>query len=526
MARSRHRHVTDSAVAWRRGPARSRAAAPLCGLRPSGPPLCDVVPRRASSASGRRCASAAGARAPGPSGAASNARAGGWRSHGRAARSSTTLERGPSSPPGRSEAVATSPRRWPSSSPRSSPHPASTCSRSCRATASAAESAVTCRPQAWRAALGSRWGLPVECLLSRRDGSKRQAGLLRAERRANVRGAFMSRGASPAHRCDRRRHLHDGCHGLRLRHCCSDAPARAAWRSFASRGQCDRLKSIRRGGAMRLNLTVRHGQVNPGVRSYVESKFAKLGRRLHDGTLVEVVLDRERNPKIADDHVVEAALHVKGPEPPRSGGIDDVRGRDGPPRRQARASDRAAAGQEGPRAAPSRPGRTAGACARGGDRAGAPHGAGRLSASVPLPHDPGPHWGEVGIHGLHRPREWDAVLTVEAPDVPGDEGWFVVLADGRVLVEEEQGGDVGRLARAVTVPAPVSCARGQARTRHLGDRCARDRHCRARRRPGRRRGRARRGTASRGRCESTASRRWRASPSWSGSAPRATRPTS
>ena len=46
-------------------------------------------------------------------------------------------------------------------------------------------------------ALGSRWGLPVQCLLSRRDGSKRQAGLPRAERRSNVRGAFMSRGASP-----------------------------------------------------------------------------------------------------------------------------------------------------------------------------------------------------------------------------------------------------------------------------------------------------------------------------------------
>ena len=64
---------------------------------------------------------------------------------------------------------------------------------------------------------------------------------------------------------------------------------------------------------MRLNVTVRHGQVNSEVRSYVESKFAKLGKRLHDGTLVEIVLDRERNPKIADDHVVEAALHVKGP---------------------------------------------------------------------------------------------------------------------------------------------------------------------------------------------------------------------
>jgi ribosomal subunit interface protein len=45
----------------------------------------------------------------------------------------------------------------------------------------------------------------------------------------------------------------------------------------------------------------------------VESKLAKLGRRLHPDTLVEVVLDRERNPKIADDHVVEAELHMKGP---------------------------------------------------------------------------------------------------------------------------------------------------------------------------------------------------------------------
>ena len=64
---------------------------------------------------------------------------------------------------------------------------------------------------------------------------------------------------------------------------------------------------------MRLNLTVRRGHVNDGVRTYVEAKFAKLGRRLHDGTLVEVVLERERNPKIPDDHVVEAEVHVKGP---------------------------------------------------------------------------------------------------------------------------------------------------------------------------------------------------------------------
>ena len=64
---------------------------------------------------------------------------------------------------------------------------------------------------------------------------------------------------------------------------------------------------------MRLQVTVRRGHVNADVRRYVESKLAKLGRRLHPDTLVEVVLDRERNPKIADDHVVEAEIHVKGP---------------------------------------------------------------------------------------------------------------------------------------------------------------------------------------------------------------------
>jgi hypothetical protein len=55
---------------------------------------------------------------------------------------------------------------------------------------------------------------------------------------------------------------------------------------------------------------------------------------------------------------------------------------------------------------------------------------------LPLPHDPGPHWGEVGIHGIHRQREWDAVVTVLAPDLAGDELWFVALSDGRVVVDD------------------------------------------------------------------------------------------
>jgi hypothetical protein len=54
---------------------------------------------------------------------------------------------------------------------------------------------------------------------------------------------------------------------------------------------------------------------------------------------------------------------------------------------------------------------------------------------VPFPHEPGPHWGEVGIHGLHRQREWDRVTTVDL-ELAGDEVWLVVLASGRVLVED------------------------------------------------------------------------------------------
>lgn len=64
---------------------------------------------------------------------------------------------------------------------------------------------------------------------------------------------------------------------------------------------------------MQLQVTVRHGQVNDSIRGYVEGKFRKLERRLHASTVVDVVLDRERNPKIADDHVVEATVYLKGP---------------------------------------------------------------------------------------------------------------------------------------------------------------------------------------------------------------------
>jgi hypothetical protein len=52
------------------------------------------------------------------------------------------------------------------------------------------------------------------------------------------------------------------------------------------------------------------------------------------------------------------------------------------------------------------------------------------------PHDVGPHWGEVGIHGMHRLREWDAVVTVEAAGPAEDELEFVALPDGRAVPAE------------------------------------------------------------------------------------------
>ena len=51
------------------------------------------------------------------------------------------------------------------------------------------------------------------------------------------------------------------------------------------------------------------------------------------------------------------------------------------------------------------------------------------------PVDPGEHWLAAGITGLPRQREWDAVATTEAPGATGDEAEFVVLEDGRLLVE-------------------------------------------------------------------------------------------
>ena len=64
--------------------------------------------------------------------------------------------------------------------------------------------------------------------------------------------------------------------------------------------------------------------------------------------------------------------------------------------------------------------------------------------------DPGPHWGAAGIHGVPRPRRWDAVASAEAPGLAGDEVHFVALPDGDLIVDEDEPEDtLAPLAEAV-----------------------------------------------------------------------------
>jgi hypothetical protein len=73
------------------------------------------------------------------------------------------------------------------------------------------------------------------------------------------------------------------------------------------------------------------------------------------------------------------------------------------------------------------------------------------------PLDPGPHWGVTGIHGVPRPRRWDAVASAEAPGLTGDEVHFVALPNGDLVVDEDEPPDtLAPLADAVeqTVEPP------------------------------------------------------------------------
>jgi hypothetical protein len=58
--------------------------------------------------------------------------------------------------------------------------------------------------------------------------------------------------------------------------------------------------------------------------------------------------------------------------------------------------------------------------------------------------------GEPAIHGVPRPRRWDAVASAEAPGLTGDEVHFVTLPNGDLVVDEDEPEDtLAPLADAV-----------------------------------------------------------------------------
>lgn len=73
---------------------------------------------------------------------------------------------------------------------------------------------------------------------------------------------------------------------------------------------------------------------------------------------------------------------------------------------------------------------------------------GGLTAPPSAAVDPRPGWQEIAVHGVQRPREWDATVTADAPDIDGDAVGFVVLPDGSLLVEEGPDSSLEPLAAA------------------------------------------------------------------------------
>jgi hypothetical protein len=70
------------------------------------------------------------------------------------------------------------------------------------------------------------------------------------------------------------------------------------------------------------------------------------------------------------------------------------------------------------------------------------------------PHDTRPRWGTVGIHGIHRFREWDALVRVEGVKLDLDEVAFVALDDGTLVVDDDEDTDLSAFAQAIEAELP------------------------------------------------------------------------
>ena len=63
---------------------------------------------------------------------------------------------------------------------------------------------------------------------------------------------------------------------------------------------------------MRIDVKGRNFQVTEDLREHVDRRFSKVARQVSEFAKLEVELIEERNPSIADSHVAEATLALKG----------------------------------------------------------------------------------------------------------------------------------------------------------------------------------------------------------------------
>src|ERR1051325_8951242 len=63
---------------------------------------------------------------------------------------------------------------------------------------------------------------------------------------------------------------------------------------------------------MQLHVKGKNLEVSDSIRRYAERKLAKLDRKVHELTRVEVELAVERNPSVAENQVAEATVWLKG----------------------------------------------------------------------------------------------------------------------------------------------------------------------------------------------------------------------
>src|SRR5438094_10464103 len=63
---------------------------------------------------------------------------------------------------------------------------------------------------------------------------------------------------------------------------------------------------------MQLQVKGKNLEVSDSIRRYAERKLAKLDRKVHELTRIEVELAVERNPSVAANQIAEATVWLKG----------------------------------------------------------------------------------------------------------------------------------------------------------------------------------------------------------------------